>query len=110
MQGGSREEDSGVSVRTIARGDYGTWELEGIYEDNGCVVHSKCLTCPIPQCVYGSTIKTNRALAYPHITPEITSKELAIKLNVSSKTAQKHLARYATVNGDFNLFLGVEDV
>jgi len=90
--------------------DYGTWEVTGIYKDEGCSLHPTCLTCPFPDCVYESATKLKRILVYPFITLPISRNELARKAGIGVKAAQIHLARYKQVNGDFNEFIGVEDV
>jgi len=92
----------------LSKQDSGHWEQDGIYRDEGCSLHSKCLTCPLPQCVYGSAIKVNRALAYPFIDSTTTRDQLAESAGVSVRTAQNLLIRYHKAGGDLNEFLGVD--
>jgi len=93
---------------TSAIRDFGQWDLEGIYKDEGCTLHDRCLTCPLPQCVYGNALKYNRAIAFPLISSTMSREELAPKIGVSIRTAQRLIVRYNKVGGDFNKFLGTE--
>ena len=97
-----------MGTNTLLQQDFGRWSIDGIYKDEGCVIHNQCLTCPLPQCVYGNTAKVNRAIAFPLINSTTTREQLSESAGVSVRTAQKFLVRYHKVGGDFNEFLGVD--
>lgn len=99
-----------MGSNTTNRQDVGKWEQEGIYKDTGCALHDKCLTCPLPECVYGDTLRFNRAVVYPIISSTMSREELATKANVSIRTAQRFLVRYNKAGGDFGKFIGVKGV
>lgn len=98
-----------MSSNTRLKQDFGSWDQEGIYKDTGCELHSKCLTCPLPQCIFDfaePAIVRNRCKAYKFISLGITSKELALLAGISVRTSRDMVTRYNQVGGDFNQFIG----
>ena len=74
-------------------GKYG----EGIYEDTGCALYSKCLECPFPDCIADKIpsllITIKKAEARELAEQGLSKVEIARKLGVSEKTVKRYLDR-----------------
>jgi len=105
----------GKNNTTLNR-DFGTWDEEGIYKDRGCLIHPKCLTCPLSVCVYDlnvndATLKGYfmRARNYKLVKICKNATHLAELAQLDIRSAYRILSLYKKVNGDYVQFLGIED-
>lgn len=64
------------------------------YRDDGCHVHSHCLTCPLPRCIYdGNTRQEIKGIKY-HAMRELGAQgvgrqEIARRFGVSRRTVDR---------------------
>lgn len=71
------------------------------FEDNGCDIHPKCLTCPLPRCRYddpGWIQREQRGrrdsqIMSVRLTEPLSVAELASRFGVSSRTVHRVLRR-----------------
>lgn len=64
------------------------------YNDDGCDIHSSCLTCPLPACRYEMPPGRARALAQAAtlgrlLSTGLTMDQAAIELGVSRRTVYR---------------------
>jgi hypothetical protein len=95
--------------------DFGTWELSGIYADVGCGIHSQCLSCPLPSCIYDLDVSDTKrggfvrfAKIYPLVQQTQDPEGLAKLAGTNIRTAYRHIKRYKDADGDFAKFIGVD--
>lgn len=96
--------------------DFGNWELEGIYVDDGCPVNPKCITCPLPFCVLELDIDRRtlegiykRARVFPLIQQSESGKHLSELGDMHVVYARSLRATYTKVDGDYAEFLRIYD-
>jgi len=111
---GDSKKRKSTTTNILLNQDFGTWELDGIYKDTGCPVYTKCLKCPLPQCIYDSepskgAIKGYSIMAsfYPYVQLSEFPEQLSELANISVRSAQRLLKRYREADGDYGRFIGV---
>jgi hypothetical protein len=101
-----------MSSNTTDNRDFGTWEVDGIYKDEGCPINPLCMTCPLPFCVYdlphNSKVTAGyfaRAKQYPVVAISESANHLAKLTNVNIRTAFRLRRLYKESGGDYVKFL-----
>jgi len=103
-----------MGSNTVLNRDFGQWDVDGIYADNGCPIHPKCLECPLPMCVYDLDLDQqalqgyfNRAKKFHLVKKAKDAHHLAELANIHIRSAYRIMRLYKKVEGDYARFIGI---
>ena len=103
-----------MGSNTVLNRDFGTWDVDGIYADNGCPIHPKCMTCPLPMCVYDLDVNQrtlqgffSRAKNFQLVSQARDAHHLAELAGINIRSAFRIMRLYKKVGGDYARFLGI---
>jgi hypothetical protein len=99
-----------MSRSSVKSRDFGTWEVDGMYKDQGCLINPLCMTCPLPACIYDlpdALVKGYfmRAKNYQFTAISDSANHLAELTNVNVRTAFRLRRLYKESGGDYVKFL-----